>query len=104
MGNTRKISPAKRPFNPTYEDTVAAIRSEVHPLLKEIFARLDALATKPQLLNYNEIRLGYGFSRHQIQKFVRLGLLKKVGTGRPRFPRKDLDNLIQGYEVKMSKV
>lgn len=104
MPSTRKLSSAKRPFNPTYEDMVAACSLVTTPILKELQELKSMISSGPQLMTYSEIKQGYGLSRFQIQKFVREGRIKKVGTGRPRFPRKDLDNLIQGFEVRMSKV
>lgn len=102
-----KLSPAKRPFNPTYEDMEAACRGVVTPLFKQILDRLDSIETNsPQLLTYPEIKTIYGITRHQIQKLVREGKITSVTIGRPRFKRSDLDALIQApmYVTKRSAV
>lgn len=60
MSGTRKISPAKRPFNPTYEDMEAAVRTGIAPILREL-QELKAIQKQRKVLTYPEIKLEYGF-------------------------------------------
>lgn len=106
MPGTRKISPAKRPFNPNYEDALAACKTALEPILREVLEIKAAITKGPKVLNMSQIKMEYGFSPYEIKRLQKEGRLTNLGKHRPKYSRTELDEiaLSKKFTHKMSAV